>query len=208
MHRLKNMKETLIGCVQTQLADIKNVDTEELGEAIDMIKDLEEAIYYCTITKAMEEQEKEEGHMRRHYFDPMIHYPYERDMDKHMGRMYYSDRPRNEQGEFISYYSDGSNGNRSGTSSGNTSYFHEKQMPFELRDAREGRSPMSRRNYMESKELHKDKNSKIKELEKYCKELTEDIVEMIEDASPEERQMLEKKMTNLTSKIASLNQGV
>lgn len=55
MHRLKNMKETLIGCVQTQLADIKNVDTEELGEAIDMIKDLEEAIYYCTITKAMEE---------------------------------------------------------------------------------------------------------------------------------------------------------
>jgi hypothetical protein len=29
------------------------VDTKELGEAIDMIKDLEEAIYYCTVTEAM-----------------------------------------------------------------------------------------------------------------------------------------------------------
>ena len=30
---------------------IREVDTKELGEAIDMIKDLEEAIYYCTVTK-------------------------------------------------------------------------------------------------------------------------------------------------------------
>lgn len=39
-------------------------------------------------------------------------------------------------------------------------------------------------------------------------ELSEDIVEMIEGASPEEKQMLEKKMTHLTSKIAQLNQDV
>ena len=31
-------------------------DTEELGEAIDMLKDLEEALYYCTIIEAMEEK--------------------------------------------------------------------------------------------------------------------------------------------------------
>jgi hypothetical protein len=35
--------------------DLSSVDTEELGEAIDMVKDLSEAIYYCTITKSMEE---------------------------------------------------------------------------------------------------------------------------------------------------------
>ena len=46
MHRLEHMKETLISCVQSQLADIHNVDTHELGEVIDMIKDLEETIYY------------------------------------------------------------------------------------------------------------------------------------------------------------------
>ena len=29
-----------------------------MGEAIDMIKDLSEAIYYCTITEAMEKSDK------------------------------------------------------------------------------------------------------------------------------------------------------
>ena len=56
--------------------------------------------------------------------------------------------------------------------------------------------------YMESKQLHKDKAEKVKELEKYMQELSEDIVEMIDGASPEERQILEKKMTSLTNKIA------
>lgn len=55
---------------------------------------------------------------------------------------------------------------------------------------------------MESKLLHKDNIEKSKELEKYMTELSEDIVEMIEDASPEERQLLEKKMTILVNKIA------
>ena len=55
MERLKQMKETLIGCVQSQMGHLESVDTKELGEVIDMIKDIEEAIYYCTVTKAMHE---------------------------------------------------------------------------------------------------------------------------------------------------------
>ena len=52
--RLEQMKECLVSCVQNQISGhLDQVDTKELGEAIDMIKDLEEAIYYCTITKAM-----------------------------------------------------------------------------------------------------------------------------------------------------------
>ena len=47
---LKMMEEQLISCVQGQLGDISKVDTHELGEAVDMIKDLAETIYYCTIT--------------------------------------------------------------------------------------------------------------------------------------------------------------
>ena len=73
-----------------------------------------------------------------------------------------------------------------------------------MRDNREGRSPMSRKSYMESKEMHHDKTKKIQELEKYMQELSTDIVEMIEDASPEEKQMLHKKMTALTSKIEQI----
>lgn len=51
------MKEQLMSEIQGQMHNLENVDTKELGEAIDMLKDLEEAVYYCTITKAMEEKE-------------------------------------------------------------------------------------------------------------------------------------------------------
>ena len=193
MHRLKNMKETLVNCVQAQLADIASVDTKELGEAIDMIKDLEEAMYYCHITKAMEEQEKERDHCH------LIPYPVERDMDRESGRMYFMEPRKGRGGErgrdYPSYDRDMMD--REGA--------REREVPMDLRDRREGRSPMTRRNYMESKELHQGKEKKMKELEQYLKELSEDIIEMIQDASPEEKQMLEKKMTHLTSKIAQLN---
>ena len=55
MEQLKAMKEQLTSIVQGQLAHIDSVDTKELGEAVDMIKDLAEAIYYCRITEAMDE---------------------------------------------------------------------------------------------------------------------------------------------------------
>ena len=44
MERLKQMKETLMSSVQSQLGNLDNVDAKELGEAVDMIKDLTEAI--------------------------------------------------------------------------------------------------------------------------------------------------------------------
>ena len=40
-----------------------------------------------------------------------------------------------------------------------------------------------------------------KELEKYMSELTQDILEMINDASPEEKMILSQKMTTLAEKI-------
>lgn len=224
MDRLKSMKETLVGCVQGQLAHLDSANTEELGQAIDMIKDLEQAMYYCSIVKAMEKQDKENEMMEKMrprqehhhhytemvmpYYPPEVMYPYyERDMDRDLGRMYYSEsQPRNSQGEFTSYR--GGNRGSSNSGSGNmggTRNYYEREVPFDLRDSREGRSPISRRNYMESKEMHQGKEKKIKELEKYMQELSEDIVEMIEDASPEEKQMLEKKLTHLTSKIGQLN---
>lgn len=205
MHRLKEMKDCLVSCVQTQLSNIADVDTKELGEAIDMIKDLEEAMYYCMKVKEMEEEEEEREELKKkhpgetHHFYTMPYYPpYARDMDKDMGKMYYSpSQPRNSQGEFI--------GRRTFDEPMSGDGYFEKEFPMNMRDSREGRSPISRRMYMESKELHKDKQKKMEELEKYMKELGEDLVEMIEDASPEEKQLLEKKITSLASKVASLN---
>jgi hypothetical protein len=59
MKDLHKMKEMLMAQVQAQMGHLEQVDTKELGEVIDMIKDLSEAIYYCTITEAMEEKDKE-----------------------------------------------------------------------------------------------------------------------------------------------------
>lgn len=182
MERLKHMKDTLISCVQSQLSDIHNADTHELGEAIDMIKDLEEAMYYCSIVKAMEEKSTHERDMDRESFERMYYTRPMKPYDYRRREVWDKDWERRDP-----------------------IYYDEKEMPMELRDSREGRSPMSRRTYMEYKELHKDKDTKIRELDKYMKELSEDIVEMIEDASPEEKQLLEKKITALATKIASLN---
>ena len=60
---------------------------------------------------------------------------------------------------------------------------------------------MQRRMYMESKQLHKGKESDMKELEAYLQELSSDIIDMIKDASPEEKMMLQKKINGIASKI-------
>lgn len=174
---LKTMRSQLVSCVQGQLGDISRADSHELGQAVDMIKDFSQAIYYCTITDLMEKAEKENQQTPvnniNYYTTPEY-----RNMQRAGGYMYYP----------------ASNG---GQNTGTMSYYTEM-----ARDPRQGRSPMRRRMYMEGKEMHKDTNSQLKELEAYLQELSTDITEMIKDASPEERSTLRQKMTTLASKIA------
>lgn len=69
MEELKSIKECLVSQVKSQCSDLKKVNTKELGEVVDMIKDLEEAIYYCSITHAMEKTEEEkENRMNINYY--------------------------------------------------------------------------------------------------------------------------------------------
>lgn len=70
------------------------------------------------------------------------------------------------------------------------------------RDPREGKSPISRKMYMESHEMHHDSAKTMKELEKYMQELTEDIMDMIREATPEEKQVLKQKIATLSTKIS------
>lgn len=99
-------------------------------------------------------------------------------------------QPRDSQGR---YMSDGRGGSRN-------NYYTE---PMYERDEREGRSPQNRKMYMEAKGT-KDKAAQLRELEKYMQELTSDMVEMIQDSTPEEKQYLEKKITALASKIGQM----
>lgn len=132
MHRLKAIKDCLVDCVECELLDIKHTNTEELGEVVDMIKDLEEAMYYCAKIKEMHHDEDKED-------------------------------------------------------------YHDA-----------GRSYLTRCEYIKHK-ASTDKTLKMKMLEKYMQELSQDIMEMIDGISLEERQLLEKKMTMLTTKISQLN---
>ena len=203
---LKAMKEQLMSCVQGQLGDISKVDAHELGEAVDMIKDLAEAIYYCTITDSMEKsnENKNQGETNINYYTTPISTPYynkmmypdwTRDAERTGGYMYY---PTSGNGNGTG----GNTGNMGGNSGGNGGINYYTEMPRDMmRDPREGRSPMRRRMYMEGKEMHKDTNSQLRELEAYLQELSSDITEMIKDASPEERATLHQKMTTLANKI-------
>ena len=221
---IHEMIEKLAECSKMELEKgIENVDTKEMGEVAEILNELCEAEYFCTITKAMKESEYGEeydmnGPMeeRRYYrgrlrdsmgrfksrrgYDEMIGYeemyPMEhyRDMDREHGRMYYS--------------SGGGSGSSGGNSmsgsmgSGSRNYGGDSGM----RDYREGRSGQSRRSYMETKEARpgnsaEDKQVKTKELEKYMNELASDITEMIAGASAEEKTMLKTKMQTLMQKI-------
>ena len=164
--RLKHLKDCLLCCIESQMNHLGEVDAEELGEAIDMLKDLEEAIYYTTITEAMNEggggKNKSE-----HHKEEMMYYS--------TPTMYMDDHPS-----------------------------HDNNHSTGMHDAREGRSPANRRMYMEAKSTSSDKAMQLRELERYMQELTNDIVEMIQDSSPEEKSYMEKKMTTLATKIGQM----
>lgn len=213
MHkRLMAMKQNLMCAIEAQLCNIDTVDCEELGEAIDMLKDLEEALYFCTITEAMngngnghtelEIEHKKNGHHQMNGSDQM-YYPYPM-MYNDGGRMY-----DNGNGNENRSYNDGMSYNDGGTMyypqrrDSRGRFISDYTEPTYERDHREGRSPQNRRMYMEAKGT-KDKATQLRELEKYMQELTSDMVEMIQDSSPEEKQYLEKKISALATKIGQM----
>lgn len=52
MDRLLQIEDKLIDIVECEVHNnLHNTNANELGEVIDMIKDIEEAIYYCAKTK-------------------------------------------------------------------------------------------------------------------------------------------------------------
>lgn len=210
--RMHEMIEKLSECAKCEFdKGIENIDTCEMGQVTDMLKDLAEAMYYRELTKAMQESDAEEimemfdrygdgrrfydhyryadgrfapngrGTYRRGYEEPP-HYHMTpemyrnmenyRDMDRRDGRMYYTEP------------------SMTGSSDTNT----------------ESRYDSAKRHYTESKQLHKgnapeDKEQRMKELEKYMREIGSDVAELINDASAEEKNLLRQKMQVIMQRI-------
>lgn len=171
MERLKSMKNCLMAQAEAQMSHLECVDAKELGEVIDMVKDLEEAMYYCSIVEAMEGANEENPVNNYYYMESPSSY-YDKGNSSHT--MYYTERPMNLSRSDNGRYMD---------------------------SGKEGRSPMYRKMYMESKEMHHDTAKQLNDLENYLKELSSDITDMIRDASPEEKQLLHRKIAALATKI-------
>lgn len=222
MEKLKDICKRIEDIVSAEIAKgAENVDTHELGEAIDMIKDMKEAMYYGSVVKAMEESDEEEKmmdkigmsdryyrgqprnsrgqYMSRNYNPTMMPEIYSLDM--------YDKMPQDMQREYMRGYSDGvDTAMNNSRNTGNMGNMENSRMYNNTRDTREGRSGMSRARYYDIKEMHKantpeDKQAKVNELEHYMNELSTDITEMIADATPEERSTLKNKLIMLSNKI-------
>ena len=191
---------------------------KKIIEAMDEAEETEEAMKYIEMYEDYPERKGYRGQPRdsrgrymsrrgrRGYESSMMMYDEDwddmermRDMDRVYGRMGYSGSGSGSMGAPSSQggqSSGGMSGSSSGGSSGGQMGYSESG-----RDSREGRSGQSRRGYMESKEQGRDKQEKMKELEHYMKDLSEDVTEMISEMSPEEKSLMKQKMQVLMQKI-------
>ena len=194
MHRrLEHIKEALVCVVEAQMCDLTQVDAKELGEVVDMIKDIDEAIYYATVTEAMKGREekwdietKKSDHHQMENDDGRWYYDSSRSAMKRMGQeKTHWEKPMGQEGH-----------------QGETPSWSEEEPKH--KDEREGHSYVSRRMYMEARDMKKDKATQLRELERYMTELSQDITDMIAEASPEERQYMEKKIAALASKVGQM----
>lgn len=178
MERLKAIKECLIAQVQAQMAHLDCVDTEELGQAVDMLKDLEEALYYASATKAMEEASEEEKN------EVLMRY-YPIDMRRRPSRNML-ERRRYDAGEMMYYTDDGKYDH----------YDTDKQLYRKGEQVNEAKGK-----YLKSKTSNSDKVSQMNSLEKYLQELASDMAEIVDGCSPEEKTLIHKKLTGLAAKL-------
>lgn len=212
--RMHEMQECLTEKALSELEKgTDHVDTCEMGQVVDMIKDLAEAEYRATITKAMEKAKEEEEE-----YDKILLLELKEEYGEDTGKRFY-DHYRYADGRFAPK---GHGTYRRGYEE--PPYWHmtpERYHDMEYsRDMDKGNGRMyytepthtesryesAKRAYTESKELHKgnepqDKEAKMRELEKYMKEMSDDLLNLMKGMSQEEMNMAKSKLSVLVSKM-------
>lgn len=208
--RMHDMIEKLSERAECEFAKgIDNVDTCEMGKVVDMMKDLSEAMYYRTLTHAMDEVEPEEtvsmmerfGDGRRFYDD----YRYKttgryapKGKGTYVGRRGYTEPPYWHRNPVYDRDFDLEEYDRM--------YYTDTKMANGTMDKTESHYDRAKRHYTETKAMHSgnttnDKDEKMKALEVYMKELGVDLSDMIKDMTEEEKNMMRSKLSTLVSKI-------
>lgn len=160
----------------------KSEDNEGIMRMLEQYEDYPDRRYYDHYRYANGRfAPKGKGTYRRGYEEPpYYHMPinyndpeYMRDMDKEVGRMYYTEP--NVSGNNTSHMSE-------------SGYDKAKRMYTETKEMHKANTP-------------EDKEHKMKALDGYIKELGGDITQLIGDMTAEEKNLLRSKMSTLVSKI-------
>lgn len=226
-----------IHCIIEKLAEttkveldkgIENVDTKEMGDVADIIKDLAEAEYYAKISKAMDEAEYGEDYDYMGAYDEHERKGYRgqrRDSrGRYMSRRGYEsrvmpemrwddmeyerdmDRPYGRMGYSGSNTTSGSSmgaNSNMGYSDGNGGQYSSRMQ----RDGmNESRSESARRGYEESKMMQdgspESKKKAMESLESYLKELSEDMTDLVSKMDANEKSMVKNKLQVLAQKVS------
>lgn len=161
----------------------KSEDNEDIMRMLEQYEDYPDRRYYDAYRYANGRFAPKGRGTRRGYEEPPYYHMYPeaehmRDMDRDdREKMYYSEPASNVSG------------------SNNMS-----------RNYSESNYDRAKRNYTETKELHKgntqeDKEHKMKSLDGYMKELSTDITHLLGDMTAEEKNLLRTKLSTLVSKI-------
>ena len=212
IERIHKMVECLTEKTLSELdKGIENVNTEEMSEAVDMIKDLCEAEYKAVIVKSMKKADEEEEEYNKELLRAL-----KDEYGEEGGRRYYDEYRYKTTGRFAPK-GKGSYVGRRGYEE--PPYYHmypERDMDREYgrmyyteptaTHTSESGYDRAKRMYTETKEMHKantpeDKEHKMKSLDRYTKELASDITGMVADMSAEEKNLLRTKLSTLVSKI-------
>lgn len=204
--RMHCMIEKLSECAKSEMeSGIENVDTCEMGKVVDMMKDLSEAMYYRTLTKAMDESNLEEtlemferyGDGRRFYdkyryadgrFAPKGRGTYRRGYDE----PYYHMTPEMYREHDPEWYRDMDR--------------KDGKMYYTEPITMESRYDKAKRMYTETKAKHnsgsvEDKQLTLKEGEKMLNVIIDELMEMVSDATPEMKNMIKTKGMSAMQKI-------
>lgn len=187
---------------------IENVNTDEMGKAVDMIKDLCEAEYKAVIVKSMKKADEEEEEYNKEIIRAL-----KDEYGEESGRRYYDEYRYKTSGRYAPKGRGAYVGRRGFDE---PPYWHREPEYERDMDREDGRmyftEPMesdydkAKRMYTETKAIHnsnstEDKEHKMKALEKYMQELGIDISDMLNGMTEEEKDMMRTKLSTLVSKI-------
>ena len=164
----------------------KSEDNEDIMRMLEQYEDYPDRRYYDHYRYANGRFAPKGRGTRRGYEEPPYYHMYPEDDERERMR----DMDRDDGGKM--YYSEPAS-NVSGSNNMSRNYS-------------ESNYDRAKRNYTETKELHKgntqeDKEHKMKSLDGYMKELSTDITHLLGDMTAEEKNLLRTKLSTLVSKI-------